>query len=43
MKVFAREEFERNREVRDTVKVRYLVSTGRTQFEEMRRGFGAGI
>ena len=43
MKAFAREEFERCRDVRDTTKIRYLVSTGRTQFDEMRRGFGGGL
>ena len=43
MKAFAREEFERNRAVRDTTKIRYLVSTGRTQFDEMRRGFAGGL
>ncbi|KAG7005767.1 hypothetical protein G7Y79_00018g045740 [Physcia stellaris] len=43
MKAFAREEFERSRDVRDTTKIRYLVSTGRTQFDEMRRGFGEGL
>ena len=42
MRTFAREEFERNKEVKDTTKIRYLVSTGRTQFDEMSRGF-AGL
>jgi len=37
MKEFARTEFERNRHVDDIVQIRYLVSTGKTQFEEMRR------
>ena len=36
MRDFAREEFERNKRVTDTTKIRYLVSTGRTQFESMR-------
>lgn len=36
MRDFAREEFERNKNVTDTTKIRYLVSTGRTQFESMR-------
>ena len=36
MRDFAREEFERNRNVTDTTKIRYLVSTGRTQFDAMR-------
>ena len=39
VKNFAREEFERNKDVTDTTKIRYLVSTGRTQFDEMSRGF----
>ena len=42
MKAFAREEFERNKDVKDTTKIRYLVSTGRTQFDEMCKGF-AGL
>ena len=36
LKTFAREEFERNRTVSDTTKIRYMVSTGRTQFDQMR-------
>ena len=43
MKTFAREEFERNRSVTDPVKIRYLVSTGKTQLDEMRKGFGGGL
>ncbi|KAI9888011.1 MAG: hypothetical protein M1823_000132 [Watsoniomyces obsoletus] len=34
---FARQEFERNREVDDLSQIRYLISTGKTQFDEMRR------
>jgi Complex 1 protein (LYR family) len=34
---FARGEFERNRRVEDLAKIRYLVSTGRTEFEGVRR------
>lgn len=33
---FAKAEFERNKNVTETTKIRYLVSTGRTQFESMR-------
>ena len=42
MKTFAREEFDRNKDVKDTTKIRYLVSTGRTQFDDMCKGF-AGL
>ena len=38
MKKFAREEFERNRNVTDPIKIRYLVSTGKTQLDEISRG-----
>jgi len=34
---FARTEFERNREVHDIAHIRYLISTGKTQFDGMRR------
>lgn len=37
MKTFAREEFERNRNVYDLTQIRYLVSTGKEQFESIRR------
>ena len=43
LKTFAREEFERNRAVRDTTKIRYLVSTGRTMFDEIRMRFAGGL
>ena len=36
MKKFAREEFERNRCVSDSVQIRYLVSTGKTQLDRMK-------
>ena len=36
MKKFAREEFERNRCVSDSVQIRYLVSTGKTQLDKMK-------
>ena len=36
MKKFAREEFERNRGVSDSVQIRYLVSTGKTQLDKMK-------
>ena len=37
MKTFAKEEFERNRNVEDATKIRYLVSTGKEQLQTMRR------
>ncbi len=37
MKKFAREEFERHRAVTDGSKIRYLLSTGKTEFETMER------
>lgn len=37
MRTFAREEFERNKNVDDLTQIRYLVSTGKEQFESMRR------
>ena len=37
MREFARAEFERNREVHDIGHIRYLISTGKTQFDGMRR------
>lgn len=37
MKEFAREEFERNKHVQDPVQIRYLVSTGKTQLEQIGR------
>lgn len=37
MKRFAREEFERHRAVTDESKIRYLLSTGKTEFEKMER------
>jgi len=37
MKTFARDEFERNRNVYDLTHIRYLISTGKEQFESMRR------
>ena len=37
MKMFAREEFERYRNVEDATKIRYLVSTGKEQLQSMRR------
>ena len=38
MKEFARDEFERNRDVTDPVQIRYLVSTGKTQAEQIKQG-----
>lgn len=37
MKGFAREEFDRHRGVTDDSKIRYLVSTGKTEFDRMER------
>ena len=37
MKKFAREEFDRHRGVADASKIRYLLSTGKTEFERMQR------
>ncbi|PSK54343.1 hypothetical protein B9Z65_3462 [Elsinoe australis] len=37
MRKFARDEFERNKDVYDLGHIRYLISTGRTQFDGMRR------
>ena len=37
MRDFAREEFERNRNVTELGQIRYLISTGKTQFDSMRR------
>ncbi|TVY31306.1 LYR motif-containing protein [Lachnellula subtilissima] len=34
---FAREEFRRNKDVRDLTQIRYLISTGKTQWEGMER------
>ena len=35
MKKYAREEFERHKAVEDLRKIRYLISTGRTEFERL--------
>jgi hypothetical protein len=37
MKDFAREEFERNKGVDDPVQIRYLVSTGKMQLDQIRK------
>lgn len=37
MRDFAREEFERNRHVTELTQIRYLISTGKTQFDSMKR------
>ncbi|KAG5298442.1 hypothetical protein I7I48_07887 [Histoplasma ohiense] len=37
MRSFARHEFERNKEVTDLTHIRYLISTGKTEFDAMRR------
>ena len=34
---YARVEFERNRHVEDVTQIRYLISTGKTEFEKMER------
>ncbi len=37
MRDFARQDFERNRNVEDLTQIRYLVSTGKEQLDRMRR------
>lgn len=37
MRSFAKEEFERNRHVKDPTQIRYLISTGREQMKSMQR------
>jgi Complex 1 protein (LYR family) len=37
MRRYAREGFERNRSVTDLTQIRYLISTGKTEFEGMQR------
>ena len=37
MKAYAREEFERNKAITDLTHIRYLISSGKEQFESMRR------
>ena len=37
MRAFARDEFERHRHVRDLTQIRYLISTGKEEFERMKR------
>ena len=37
MQAFAREEFERNRAVKDETKIRFLLSAGKVEFEKMER------
>lgn len=37
MRQYARQGFERNRNVTDLTQIRYLISTGRTEFEGMQR------
>jgi hypothetical protein len=37
MRDYARTEFERHRDVHDIGHIRYLISTGRTQFDGMKR------
>ncbi|KEF62139.1 uncharacterized protein A1O9_00111 [Exophiala aquamarina CBS 119918] len=34
---YARNEFERNKSVKDIAQIRYLLSTGKTEFDAMRR------
>jgi len=42
MKMYAREEFERQREVVDLRKIRYLLSTGKTEFERLGKQVSRG-
>ncbi|PGH10342.1 hypothetical protein GX51_00099 [Blastomyces parvus] len=37
MRSFARHEFERNKDATDLTHIRYLISTGKTEFDAMRR------
>lgn len=37
MRAYARGEFERNRHVSDLTQIRYLASTGKTEFDSMQR------
>ncbi|KAI2238729.1 hypothetical protein LOZ13_003691, partial [Ophidiomyces ophidiicola] len=37
LKQFARQEFERNKSVTDLTHIRYLISTGKAEFDYMRR------
>jgi hypothetical protein len=37
MRAYARHAFERNRNVTDLTQIRYLISTGKTEFEGMQR------
>ncbi|OAT06133.1 hypothetical protein BDBG_02413 [Blastomyces gilchristii SLH14081] len=37
MRSFARHEFERSKDVTDLTHIRYLISTGKTEFDAMRR------
>ncbi|KAF2140914.1 uncharacterized protein K452DRAFT_288319 [Aplosporella prunicola CBS 121167] len=37
LRKFARDEFERNRHVSDITHIRYLISTGKTEFDSMKR------
>lgn len=37
LRAYARGEFERNRNVQDVAQIRYLISTGKTEFETMER------
>lgn len=39
MKIFAREEFIRNKQVSDTKHIRYLLSTGKEQLQQFQRQF----
>jgi Complex 1 protein (LYR family) len=37
MRQYARQGFERNRDVTDLIQIRYLISTGKTELEGMQR------
>ena len=40
MRIYAREEFERHRDVEDLRKIRYLLSTGKAEFDRLRGQIG---
>ena len=43
MRDYARQEFERQRDVTDLRKIRYLLSTGKTDFERLGKMVGVGF
>lgn len=43
MRAYAREEFERSREITDLTRIRYLLSTGRAEWVRLRGMFGGDL